>query len=52
LSAWIHYRRGAFENSQFDVATGTTTQYPYDMPHEVMNILRAYQVPTSIGAVL
>lgn len=52
LAAWLHFRRGAFENSQFDVATGTTTQYPLDMPHEVMNIIAAYRVPTSSSPVV
>lgn len=51
LAAWLYHRRGAFENSAFDVGTGTTIQYPHDMPQEVTNILRGFVVPTSIRAV-
>jgi len=44
-TAYAFHRRGAFEQTSFDLGTGVTIQYPADIPTEVANILGEISLP-------
>lgn len=44
-TAYAFHRRGAFEQTTFDLGTGVSIQYPADIPTEVQNILGEVSLP-------
>lgn len=44
-TAYAFHRRGAYEQTTFDLGTGVSIQYPADIPTEVQNILGEISLP-------